>query len=124
MDNTLKERLEKMAGNHAEEIVEAVFNAAKDGDDDATDILMEAAADAGMCDILQLRVIMTSKGMSVTTGGSRPVRRFFEDKLPGASEAIMEYSEKAMELGEELVEKIKPMMIEHGMALAEADKEK
>lgn len=100
MNNTLKERLEKMAGNHAEEITEAVFGAAEGGDEDAVNLLMEAAADAGMCDVLQLRVIMTSKGMSVTTSGSRAVRRLFEETMPGAPEIVMEYAKKQWNSGQ------------------------
>lgn len=124
MNKTLKNTLDELTKKQAEELTEAVFDAAKDGDEGATDILMDAAADAGLCDVLQMRVIMTSKGMSVTTGGSRPVRAFFEDKLPGAQELVEEYAKKTMDLGTELVEKIRPLMIEHGMVLAEADEEK
>ena len=124
MNKTLENTLDELAKKQAEELTEAIFDAAKDGDESATDILMGAAADAGLCDVLQMRVIMTSKGMSVTTGGSRPVRAFFEDKLPGAQELVEEYAKKAVDLGTELVEKIRPLMIEHGMVLAEADEEK
>lgn len=123
MSKALRDKLEELAGKQAEEMTEALFDAARDGDDSAVDLIMDAAAGAGMCTILEMKVIMTSKGVTVTTGGSKPIRNFFEDRIPKANEIVKDYAEKALDLGTELVKEIKPLMTECGMLLKE-EKEK